>query len=1048
MGVKSSSFKRKLLATSISSCLLASAGAVTAQEIAEEVIVLGVRGAQESSINLKRDASSIVDGIAAEDIGKLPDVTISDSLQRISGIQIRRSAGEGGSVNIRGLPQVVTQLNGEQYLGANSITSVQPNFGDIPSQLFKGADVHKTAQAKLAYTGITGTIDLRTYRPFDFDEGPSGAAGFELQTGTETGSVDPVVSGLFNWRNDRVGFLLAGAYANVNLSNSYNGFNTTEPDGGAGWVEPSNGWGAAYDYNHASPQGIGTWYQETERERLGINASFQADLGEGFEVVADVFYTKQDEYNRKQGIEISNRWQGLGWITPVESRETGDFGGPDGLQGHNEWRSVQVYDFDVYRTATYGQNDAFFSDSTNVSLALNYDNGGPLTLSSRALFARAEQDYRHGYTQADLTDWGPNNTMSVNPFYPAAVAEGFSEDRIASPELVGEEGGRYIIPNPMGYSENPSLRYDTRGKHPTWSGFHEGIIPGGINDGAGGTLAEYMANQDSYSIGAYTSENNYNRTADLTVFRVDGSYQFERDMFVTSVDAGVRYGSRSVSNDLWHLFSNFYGEMDGQPHQGGGARTQIGSIGDDGVVANTDGCPVQWKAIDVVLNNPGLGCVAGEYVLDADGNRLTATDDDGNEFEVWQGYTALVPQGIDAEHNVVYVTDLGPIDMPPMYVPDPRDYDDSEAFHERVYGNAIRNIVPGRTYAVDMAETTFYAQANFARGIMSGNFGLRVVETELTVQRKATGEDRPYGNTAVDLGDTVDRRTYTDILPALNVAFNLTDDITLRTAYSRNMVPLDLNQWGDGLSISYSIAPELGEGVFRVNDASQDGNPNLDPWRADNFDLSLEWYFGPASMANIALFHIEVESFTQDDTIEMSLPDTDGVIRGTVFASSQVQGDGGSLTGLEMGTKIAFGDFMDGFIGDFGIDTNYTYAPSTQGERDISGNRRPFPDNSEHQANFIAWYQADRLQARIAYNYRSERLAATGQAGGNLDLYQKATSYVDASISYDVTDDWTVYLNASNITGEFEEYYLQWEDQYAFQQYFEPRYTLGVRARF
>src|SRR5690606_35870157 len=111
----------------------------------EEIIVTGVRAAQQAAIEVKREAPMIVDAISAEDIGKLPDVTISDSLQRIPGIQIRRDAGEGAQVAVRGLPQVTTLLNGEQYLGANSITNVQPNFGDIPSQLFSGVEVSKTS---------------------------------------------------------------------------------------------------------------------------------------------------------------------------------------------------------------------------------------------------------------------------------------------------------------------------------------------------------------------------------------------------------------------------------------------------------------------------------------------------------------------------------------------------------------------------------------------------------------------------------------------------------------------------------------------------------------------------------------------------------------------------------------------------------------------------------------------------------------------------------------------------------------------------------------
>src|SRR5690606_37722570 len=92
--------------------------------VLEEVVVSGIRSAQERSIDIKRNAGSIVDSITATDIGKLPDVTIADSLQRVPGVQIQRSGGEGDVVNIRGVAQVMTTLNGEPMLSAGSITTV------------------------------------------------------------------------------------------------------------------------------------------------------------------------------------------------------------------------------------------------------------------------------------------------------------------------------------------------------------------------------------------------------------------------------------------------------------------------------------------------------------------------------------------------------------------------------------------------------------------------------------------------------------------------------------------------------------------------------------------------------------------------------------------------------------------------------------------------------------------------------------------------------------------------------------------------------------
>src|SRR5690606_23139503 len=125
--------------------MLGLAASVNAQEnMVEEVVVTGVYASQQNAVNTKRNAASVVDAISAEDIGKLPDVTIADSLQRIPGIQVERTAGEGGPVQIRGLSNVATSLNGETFLSATTIDSSGADFGDLPSQLFSGADVYKS----------------------------------------------------------------------------------------------------------------------------------------------------------------------------------------------------------------------------------------------------------------------------------------------------------------------------------------------------------------------------------------------------------------------------------------------------------------------------------------------------------------------------------------------------------------------------------------------------------------------------------------------------------------------------------------------------------------------------------------------------------------------------------------------------------------------------------------------------------------------------------------------------------------------------------------
>ncbi|MBW8192110.1 TonB-dependent receptor [Neiella marina] len=995
---KSHKFKYSAIALGVASCF--AAAPLVAQEQPDagddvEIInVTGVRGSQIKSINVKRGADSVVDAISSEDIGKLPDATISDSLQRISGIQIRRSAGEGGSVNIRGLPQVLTQMNGEQYQGANSVVSSQPDFGDVPAPLFRGVEVHKSPTASLGNAGITGTINLQTYRPFDFDTGLTTAGSIEARYGMETESTDPAVNALVNWNDEKVGFLLALAYSDVTLSNSYNGFNTSAV-GEVGWTgQFADTWIGEEDQGrwYMGAQGFAAWNQETERERLGVNASLQIDLGEGFVFTSDIFYTDQDEYNRKVGMSATDKWQSWNWFTPTSERATG--------AEHNggEFYSWQTIDMNPKRVKSFTQNDSYLADSTNMNFQLDYDNGGNFTGNFRGIVGRANRDKRHGYNEGDLTN-GTSTLGRTTNFLPSDKCE-------AGDEVVGDMGGCNQEINPLGYGENPQLSLDTNGSHPTWSGF-DNEISGGLGDGA--TLADYMSNLGSYNIGAFSSENNENSEADLKAFSLNGSYSFDRG-FITSVDMGARLSTREVDFERFHLFSPFHNA----------------------------GCEAQWKATDVLLNADGA-CQDGEMV--------------NGEFVP---YVVLESVALDEYNNVTYITDFGPVSgIPGMWAVNPKDYDNPEAFHNKVFGSTRKQIVPGRSFAVDLDETSYYVQGNFEflDGDLTGNVGMRMVETDLSVKQNIAGAGIAYGNSNEDAGDILTKRSYNDYLPSLNMAYELSEDLILRVAFSKNMIPLDLNQWGDGLSISYALdSNEDSEtyGQFIATSGTSDGNPELDPWRSDNYDLSLEYYIGEASMLNAAIFKVDIDSFTQNETIQQEVPDADGVVRRSVPVTTNVQGEGGTLEGIELGAKMAMSDLLgdNNMFSDFGFDSNFTYSPSEQESRDIYGDKNMFPDNSERQFNLIGWYQADKFQARVAYNYRSKRLAATGGAWGALNLYQDSIAYVDVSASYDIYDNLTVYMSGSNVTEEYEDYYMEFKDQFAYQNYYEARYTIGIRGKY
>lgn len=180
----------------------------------DEIVVTGVRASILGALNVKRNATQVVDSIVAEDVGKLPDNNVIEALQRVSGIQVtNRAGGEAAGISIRGLPDALTTMNGRNIFTASGQAFA---LQDIPANLVKRIDVYKTRAADQIETGIAGQIDVFTRRPLDFD-------GFAL-SGVARGiyneqadSFNPNLSGLISNRWETgigdIGVLVSGSYA-------------------------------------------------------------------------------------------------------------------------------------------------------------------------------------------------------------------------------------------------------------------------------------------------------------------------------------------------------------------------------------------------------------------------------------------------------------------------------------------------------------------------------------------------------------------------------------------------------------------------------------------------------------------------------------------------------------------------------------------------------------------------------------------------------------------------------------------------------------------
>ncbi|WP_232522304.1 TonB-dependent receptor [Marinimicrobium alkaliphilum] len=194
-------FRKNLLSTSIALTAVLGANQVVAQQqegaILEEVVVTGIRSTLNQAIDIKRDSMQVMESIVAEDIGKLPDNNVVESLQRVAGVQVTdRGAGETNSVLVRGLPDVSTTINGRTVF-TSAGRSVA--LADIPSTLVSRIDVSKSRSARHYENGIAGQIDVRTFRPFDFDGQRVSLAGRFVHQ-EQAGETDPIFSALFSDR--------------------------------------------------------------------------------------------------------------------------------------------------------------------------------------------------------------------------------------------------------------------------------------------------------------------------------------------------------------------------------------------------------------------------------------------------------------------------------------------------------------------------------------------------------------------------------------------------------------------------------------------------------------------------------------------------------------------------------------------------------------------------------------------------------------------------------------------------------------------------------
>jgi len=361
-----------------------------------DIVVTGIRSSIANSVNQKKNNTSLVEVISAEDIGKLPDVSIAESLSRLPGLATQRLDGRANVVSIRGLAPdfTTTLLNGREQVSAGNNRGVE--LDQYPSELINGAIVYKTPDASLIGQALGGTIDMHTIRPLAHGKR---TITFGLRGEiNDLGKINPDISNkgyrayasyIDQNADDTIGWGIVVAkmssptaekryqswgYPTVNVCDGPYG--VVVPAGGAtcGAVQKEPAPGYEEEIGQFVLGGVKPYIKSNKLDRTGVMGVLEFQPNDQWHVTLDGYWSKFKDDQRLRGLELPFYWGGQGEVllpdTTIE----------DGLITEGTWTNVKA----VMR------NDIVHRDSNILAGGLNvaFDPNERLRIEGDASFSR------------------------------------------------------------------------------------------------------------------------------------------------------------------------------------------------------------------------------------------------------------------------------------------------------------------------------------------------------------------------------------------------------------------------------------------------------------------------------------------------------------------------------------------------------------------------------------------------------------------------------------------------------------------------------------
>lgn len=413
------------------------ASPTTGVEAEDSIVVTGFRQSLESAVAEKRDNDQILESVTAEDIGKLPDASIGESIARLPGVTSQRLSGRANVIAIRGFGPDLSQtvLNGREQTTTGDNRAVE--FDQYPSEVVNQVVVYKSPTAALVGQGLAGTVDIRTIRPLDYGRSvfAVGARGTyadlgALNAGSKEFGYRVNATFVDQFADDTIGIALAAAYVDEPYQ-----------------IQEFNAWGYAGSGTAASPTVIGgskSYVTSTQLKRLGFNGTLQFQVSNTTRMTVDAFYSNFDDDQQKRGIELP-----LGFSNPLSGAnvvdgfaESGTFTNVEGVVRNDVFRRQA----DLY---SFGYNAAYEGDDGwSAFLDIGYSRTDRSELS---LESYSGTGFGGGVGATDTIDFTSGRTGTV--FNPTLNYSDPALIRLTDP--LGWGGG--VIPQ-AGYSNDRTVK--------------------------------------------------------------------------------------------------------------------------------------------------------------------------------------------------------------------------------------------------------------------------------------------------------------------------------------------------------------------------------------------------------------------------------------------------------------------------------------------------------------------------------------------------------------------------------------------------------------